>query len=319
MYQKPTSKTMHMNFKNAKNGFVLSIVLWIVAALMLVALLVALFSKDTLTLSNGIEQKMVARLEAHSLLEQLKFYIATSNYDNISLLNDQFSDLGVVFPSQIILDGRWYQLSKHKRFRIQDSSGVFNLLSLDPLILARYVTDDRALQSAIADSILDWVDSDDEVRLNGAEAPFYKIQKGVNYRPSNLYCLQHPKELELINALDTLSPELLQTLQEHTHFANPSALNVMLLDAKMLASTLQIPLSHAQTLTQLRDESLLSFLKELQTISTFSIEMMSLAISRQFIIEIEVEHKNAKALLKTTIDFRPTEHLFYTVISEQNY
>ncbi|MCD6258014.1 MAG: general secretion pathway protein GspK [Helicobacteraceae bacterium] len=308
-----------MSFKNAKNGFALSIVLWIVAALMLVALLVALFSKDTVTLSNGVEQKMLARLEAHSVLEKLKFYIATSNYDNNSLVNEQFSDLGVVFPSQIILDGRWYELSEHKRIKIQDSSGMFNLLSLNPLVFARYMSDDRALQNTIRDSIEDWLDSDDEIRLSGAETPFYTRQKGVSYHPSNLYRLQHPSELELINGLDTFSPDLLQVLRDHTHFANPSALNLMLLDAKMLASVLQIPLSYAQTLVNLRSESLRSFLEELRTINTYNSEMMSLAISKQFIIEIEVEHKNAKALLKTTIDFKPTEHFFYTVISEQNY
>ena len=308
-----------MIFKSAKKGFALSIVLWIVAALMLVALLVGLFSKDTVTLSSGVEQKLQARLEAHSALEKLKFYIATANYDNNSLFNETYSDLGLLFPSEIILDGRWYQLTEHKRIKIRDSSGMFNLLSLNPDILARYISDDRALQNTIRDSIQDWLDHDDEIRLSGAESHFYTRQKGVAYHPSNMYRLQHPKELELIHGLDSLPPEIWQVLREHTHFANPSSLNLMLLDAKMLASVLEISLSQAQTLVRLRNESVLSFVEELRTISSYNSEMMSLAISKQFIIEIEVKHKNAKALLKTIIDFKPTEDLFYTVINEQNY
>lgn len=307
------------NTKKAKHGFALSIVLWIVAALMLVALLVALFSKDTVTLSSGIKQKLQARLEANSVLEMLKFYIGTANYNNTSLLNDRWSDLGITFPSEITLDGRWYQLTPHKRFRITDSSAVFSVFALNSYVFARYLSEDTVVQNSILDSLLDWVDADHEIRLSGAESHYYQREKGVPYHPSNLYRLQHPKELELIRGIDSLSPLELEKMHEKSYFADGRQVNLALLDERMLAAHLEISLSHAQTLVALRTESLQNFAQELRGINGYYEEAMGFAISKQFIIEIEVEHKNAKALLKTIIDFKPTEHLFYTVIDEQNY
>lgn len=307
------------NKKKAKNGFALSIVLWIVAALMLVALLVALFSKETVTLSNGIEQKLQARLEANSMLEMLKFYIGTANYSNTSLLNETYSDLGVAFPHEITLDGRWYQLTPQKRFRIKDSSAVFSAFALNPYVFSRYVAEDTVVQNIIRDSILDWVDVDHEIRLSGAESNYYQREKGVAYRPSNLYRLQHPKELKLIRGLDSLSAQELDKIYENIYFMDGSQTNLALLDAKMLAAFFEISTSYAQTLVELRTQNLQSFAQELRSVNGYYEEAMGFAISKQFIIEIEVRHKNAKALLKTIIDFKPTEYLFYTVIDEQNY
>lgn len=305
--------------QKAKDGFVLATVLWIVAGLMLVALLVVLFSKDTVKLSTAVEQKLQAKLEAQSILEQLKFYISTSNYDNTSLLNDTFRNLGSIYPAKVVLDGRWYQLTPNKRFRIKDSSMAFSAFALDPYIFSRYVTQDVAKQNIIRDSILDWLDPDSEVRLSGAESYYYKNEKGVVYHPSNLYRLQDPSELELIRGVDSLSKQTLSTIRENTYYMNWRYVNLALINAKMLSAYLNITLPQAQLLTALRKESLEDFVKELRRFKGYDDEDMGLALSRQFIIEIEVTQQQAKAILKTIIDFRTNKYHFYTVISEKDY
>jgi len=307
------------NTKKTKNGFVLATVLWIIAGLMLVALLVAFFSKDTVKLSTAVNQKLQAKLKARSILEQLKFYISTSNYDNTSLLNDTFTQLGATYPAKVILDGRWYQLSSNKRFRIKDSSATFSVFALNPYIFSKYVTQDIAKQSMIEDSILDWLDPDNELRLSGAESYYYKNQKKVKYHPSNLYRLQDPAELELIRGVDNLSTKELATVRENTYYMNGRQVNLALVDPKMLSAYLNITLSQALSLVTLRKENLQNFARELRRFDGYNEDTMGFALSKQFIIEIEVKQKQAKAILKSIINFKANKDHFYTVISEQSY
>jgi len=307
------------NTKKAKSGFVLATVLWIVAGLMLVAVLVAIFSKDTVKLSTAVEQKLQARVEAKSILEQLKFYISTSNYDNTSLLNETFTRIGLTYPAKVIVDGRWYQLTPNKRFFIKDSSAVFSTSSFDPEVFSRYVTQDIAKQNTIRDSILDWLDTDNEVHLSGAESYYYKNEKGLRYRPSNLYRLQDPAELELIRGVDGLSKEKRTAIEKNTYYMDVRQVNLALLDPKMLSAYLDITLSQAQSLVELREQSFENFSRKLNSLDGYSEDTMGFALSKQFLIEIEVKQKQAKAILKTIIKFRPNKDHFYTVISEQNY
>lgn len=307
------------NTKKAKDGFVLATVLWIVAGLMLVALLVAFFSKDTVKLSTAVEQKLQAELEAQSILEQLKFYISTSNYDNTSLLNKTFTKLGATYPAKVVLDGRWYKLTHNKRFRIKDSSATFSAFALNPYIFSRFVTQNVAKQNIIRDSILDWLDPDNEVRLSGAERYYYKNEKAAKYHPSNFYRLQDPAELELIRGMNSLSTKELTDIRQNTYYMNGSNVNLALVSPKMLSAYINITLSQAQSLVELRKGNLQSFAKELGRFDGYNEYSMGFALSKQFIIEIEVKQKQAKAILKTIIDFRPNKDHFYTVISEQNY
>jgi len=311
-----------MIFKNTqktKNGFVLATVLWIIAGLMLVALLVAFIAKDTVKLSTAVNQKLQAKLKAQSILEQLKFYISTSNYDNTSLLNNNFTQLGATYPAKIILDGRWYQLSKNIRFRIKDSSAALSVFALNPYIFSKYVTQDIAKQSMIEDSIFDWLDPDNELHLSGAESYYYKNQKQVKYHPSNLYRLQDPAELELIRGVDSLSKKELATVRENTYYMNGRQVNLALASPKMLSAYLNITLSQALSLVTLRKENLQNFARELRRFDGYNEDTMGFALSKQFIIKIEVKQKRAKAILKSIINFKANKDHFYTVISEQNY
>lgn len=307
------------NTKKAKNGFVIATVLWIVAGLMLVALLVAFFSKDTVKLSTAVEQKLQAELEAQSILEQLKFYISTSNYDNTSLLNSTFTKLGATYPAKVVLDGRWYKLAPNKRFRIKDSSATFSAFALSPYIFSRFSTQNVAKQNIIRDSILDWLDQDNEVRLSGAERYYYQNEKAAKYHPSNLYRLQDLAELELVRGMNSLSTKELTDIRQNTYYMNGSNVNLALVSPKMLSAYLNITLSQAQSLVELRKGDLQSFAKELRRFDGYNEDSMGFALSKQFIIEIEVKQKQAKAILKTIIDFRPNKDHFYTVISGQNY
>jgi type II secretory pathway component PulK len=70
-----------------------------------------------------------------------------------------------------------------------------NLLTRDDLLTFLDMTED------VADSILDWIDADDDTRELGAEASYYLKSKGFRYQPRNAP-MRSIQELELVAGVD---------------------------------------------------------------------------------------------------------------------
>lgn len=299
-----------------KNAFALSIVLWIVAALLFATAMLSILAKDTQSLTQGIDNKLKANLIAEDVLEILKFHVLTSDFDSSSFKIQSINNTNYIFPSQLILDNRWYEITEHIQIRVQDTSNMINVMKTKPESIAFLVTKDsqRQLRYIIQDSINDWRDKDNIVSLNGAEASRYELKKHVKYPIRNSQAIQSVDELRLINGLDTLSTDNWNIFKEKLYYGNGVVTNLTIADARYLAFLLNINDSQATSLIKIRNTDMQRFIDLTYKSDNFSDDYMGFSLSKQLSIEIKVTLDNAVSILKTLIDFRLKKDHIYTTI-----
>lgn len=300
----------------SRNGFALSIVLWIVAALLFAIAFLALLSKDTLYLTKGIDAKLKTQLMAEDVLEVLKFYVLTADYDNVSFKSSNFEEFTYTFPSQIIADNRWYSLDNNISIRVQDTSSMLNVMKQNPNTIANLATtsSQRQLRYVIEDSLTDWTDKDNVVSLNGAESSRYELKANVKYKIRNSKAIQSSEELRLINGISDMKVEEWQALKERLYYGNGTVVNLCLIDEKYLAYLLNINESEASALIQSREDDMPKFIKLASASKSFTDDFMSFSLSKQLNIEVKVSLGDATSILQTLIDFRPNKDNVYTTI-----
>lgn len=301
-----------------KKAFILSIVLWIVAALLFGTVALATLSKDTLFLTRGLNDKLYSELIAEDILEILKFYITTAEHDYISYKNSLLKDINYNLPDRLIADGRLYELGKNIKIRLHNTSGMVNILNPNAKLIASLATTKTQRQEryTIEDSINDWVDSDNAVSLNGAEQSRYDANQDVNYKVRNSQAIQSIYEFKLIKGIKDLSVNEWNELKNRFYFGNSSVVNLAIVDAKFLSSVLNINLSKALDYIKLREDNLDKYMKLISSEKSFNEDTMGFYMSKQLKIEIDVVHGNARSILKTIIDFDQTKDLLY---STQHY
>lgn len=166
--------------------------------------------KEHLKASLSLKEKIEGFVEAHSHFQLLLFTLLPGQLTTKEILPYRGKDyLGV---ERLPLNGEWVWLKREDigvgtrrpvRVSMQDTNGLLSLVNLDPLVFSNLlkilqVSEER--RRVIVDSLIDWVDRDDYVRLNGAEAEYYR-KEGKNYRPRN-YAIQYLEELKLIRGMD---------------------------------------------------------------------------------------------------------------------
>ena len=287
--------------KKQRKAFALSIVLWIVAALMLGIAFIMGISKETIHLTRMLQDKTTATIEAQNMLEILKFQIPTANHDARSfiLTNKILSEL----PDKIIPDGRKYHVN-HTTFYLRDTSSLFNVLSPVPLILSELTTDTRELRFTLQNSLSDWMDEDGTVRLNGAEEAYYRIKKNVAFLPRNTPAIQSPDELRIIKGFDTLPIDQWKKLKQQLYYGKKTPRNLTLLTPKQLSVILQIDRRQAEIYTTIRSEDLPLFIRTVSGLKTFYDESMDFRISNHLHIHIETQVGEGRYVIDTLIDFR---------------
>ena len=302
--------------QSSKKAFALSLVLWIVAALLFGAATLALLSKDTLTLTKGVKEKLHTKMVANDVFEALKFYVMTADYDNNSLYNSALENFKYKFPKHLIVDGREYKLSKNIEISVTDTSMLVNVLTASAESIAYLATSpsQTQLRYTIEDSLKDWRDKDNVVRLNGAEASRYDAAS-LSYTIRNANAVQNPEELKLVNGFRSMSPEAFNTFSEKLYYGVGSPANLALVDSKHLAYILALDATTAQTLVAIREENLLKFIMSVRHLKIFDDELMGLHLSKQFRVKIKVSSENATTLLRVIIDFQKRNNRLYTIIS----
>jgi len=297
---------------NSKRGFALSIVLWIVAALMMGIGFIMSISKDTQYLTRELHNKIESKIEAKSVLEILKFYVPTANYDSTSLLAMSKPPMG--FPEKIVVDGRSYRVN-NITFWLQDVSSLENIFSPDPAFVASLAVDsnEREQLFTMEDSLYDWMDKDETVRLNGAEEAYYRIKKKVNYKPRNALFLQNIDELRLVRGYAELSDIAWNRLKEEIYQGKGVFLNMALLTPLQLAKRLKIDDLQAKAYVELRKKNMLEYRKVLSKLKNFNDEIMGYSISRNIKIHIDVKTGHAHTIIEALIDFNPSHIRAFTI------
>ena len=294
-----------MPYMKTRSGFALSIVLWIVAALLLGIAFVLNLSKDSLELTKGVQEKLIAREQAQNYLEAIKYYIMTANFNSYKLTNNT-PILTYKFPKEIVLDGRDYNLSKNVSLSMRDASSMVNIFYPNEEIIADLASQGNdTLYYTIKDSIKDWIDSDSKVSLNGAENSYYTKQKNVLYKPRNYPAIQSVEELRLIRGLDTLSQKQFDNLKTYIYSSQKGTLvDLALVDATLLSKILHVDLDIAQKIISYKYNNYNKFVNLIEKNQYYSDDSMSLALSFNILVKLKVKVGNTMVLLETFIDFR---------------
>jgi len=301
-----------------KDGFALAIVLWIVAALLVGIAYIASLSKDTVQLSYSLKDKLSSKIIAQNYLEALKFYILTGNYNNISIINDIKNPK---LPPKIILDGRAYKL-KNATIQLQDASNMINVFYPDAQLIAKMATlsSEREQFYSIRDSISDWIDTDNNVRLNGAEKAYYQLKQELAYQPSNIKVLQSINELHLIKGLRNLPKQRWNQLKKSLYASSSGAIvNLTLVDKNYLAKLLKLNSLEADALIQYRENDLKKFMQLITTNKNYNNDTMGFYLSFVIKIIITAQVGKAKTKIISMINFRLHSKQSYKTLSYKVY
>lgn len=185
-------------------AFATMLVLWVVAigAVMLAAVQASAFRQA------AAGREALARVRAHwaaraaleNVLSSLDASTQSPDTSNAYAITDDITQV-----SEGQLDGSFFRVSwtdnGQERFGAMDEHSKLNinLLTQTELMLLPDMTED------VADSILDWIDGDDDTRPLGAEIGYYLTQPGATV-PRNAY-IRSIAELELISGV---TPEIVR-------------------------------------------------------------------------------------------------------------
>lgn len=293
-----------MPYTKSKNAFALSIVLWIVAALLLGIAFVLNLSKESMSLTKGVQDKLNARLQAQNYLEVVKYYVMTANFDSFKLTND-VAIKTYKLPAEIILDGREYNLTKNITLSLQDASSMINLFYPNEQTIAALASQgDETLYYTIKDSIQDWIDTDNKVTLNGAESSYYTKEKDVMYHPRNYPALQSVDELRLIRGIDTLTQQQFDTLATYIYSSQHGAvIDLALLTPDYFSKLLHMDRETAASILNYKYNNFPKFVNLIRKNPYFD-DSMGFGLSFNILIKIQVHLGDARVLLRTYIDFR---------------
>jgi len=302
-----------MPFMKSRKGFALSIVMWIVAALLLGIAFVLNISRENLTLTQDLQDKLEARLEAQNYLEIIKYYTIIADYDSYKLKND-VNILNYTLPKEIILDGREYNLTKNVTLSMQDTSSMINLYYPVKQMIATLASEDNEiLYYTIRDSIKDWIDKDNEVSLNGAEESYYKNNKNASYKPRNYPVFQSVDELRLVRGIDILNEKQFNNLKKYINSSSSgSSINLALVDSKYLSKLLQIDIPTAIQLQSYKFDNYTKFVHTIRNNSNYNEDYMGFGLSFNIKVQININKRGTVSHLETYIDFKKNKYRGFT-------
>ena len=293
-----------------RKAFAFSITMWIIASLLFATVVILRFAKDELGLSKGLNNKLQTQLMAGSVLESLKFYVPTADYTSTSLKNSLLVNTEYPLPSEIIVDGREYNITKELSISLRDTSSMFNIKSIPSKLVAYSLTSKNSedLVSILKDSLDDWRDVDNVAGVNGAEQSSYKK---VLVRDTK--AIQDIHELKIIKGFDKID---IERIKDNFYYGRGSPLNLMLIkNRRYLAHLLGTDESFMENMLELRQTEPLKFRKNLNNLPGFDDEYMGLWLSKQFLINIKAKKERAETRIKAIISFKQLGNRPYITVS----
>lgn len=295
----------------SRKGFALSLTLFIVAVLLLATVTIARFTKEELEITNGLSNKIQTDIMVNDAFEILKFYIPTSKKGSISLTNSlNFNIEPYNIPASIIVDGREYNLSKNLSISIKDTSGMINIMYEGAIGVASLFSSLKKEQEYLSHTLEDWRDEDNSRKLYGEE-------EYQNYPTRNNRAMQNIYELKLVKGYENFS---IEELNKNLYYGRGNGLNLALIKSpSYLAKILDIELSKANELIELREKSLKDFISTIQKSPNYVDIYMTFYISNQFLVLIKAHQGNAYSILKVLINFKSLKNRAFSIERYNKY
>ncbi len=216
-------------------GFVLPVTVILLALIAVGVALMAHRSDQLRSLVNASRQEQQTSAAVQKALAQA-LYVTSTLYRRGSRLGD------------IELDGRYYRTADGTYISYQDAGGLFNLQGasyseLVGLLVALGVAQGKA--AMLADTLLDYTDSDSLVRVNGAEAPEYAA---VKMPPPRNASLLMASELQRIVGWRDLDAATMRALLDNVYVGTLNVVNRHTVKVPALAAISGAEISAARDL-----------------------------------------------------------------------
>jgi general secretion pathway protein K len=156
--------------------------------------------KEHLKASEGLKNKAEAILKARSAFDTILYLVLNGQVLQREIVPAAGSEISEL--KRLPLDGERVLLFDDIYVQAQDSNGMLSLVNLNTAAMERMIKKVGGMDSAsgIIESYLDWIDTDNLTRVNGAEDFYYKGQ-GLPYVPRN-YAIQYKDEIQWIKGMD---------------------------------------------------------------------------------------------------------------------
>ncbi len=236
----PTVRLAHgLRPLHSGRGFVLPVTVILLALIAVGVALMAHRSDQLRTLVNASRQEQLASAAVQNALAQAQ-YLTSTLYRRGSRLGD------------IELDGRYYRTGDGTYVSYQDAGGLFNLQrasygELVGLLVALGVPQGRA--AMLADTLLDYTDTDNLTRVNGAEDAEYAAAK---LPPPRNAPLLMASELQRIVGWHDLDAATMRAVLDNVYVGTLNVVNRHTVKAPVLAAISGAEISAARDLLLLR-------------------------------------------------------------------
>ncbi len=292
----------------SKRGFALALVLWISAALMAVALYSIVSTKESVDNAKKLLAKLQSRLDAESAFEKSIFYLSSGKYWEDSVKNEVKG-----MPKKIVLVNKevfFKEGESNITLRVQDIGGVENItiMARKLPVIRRLIKNVTGKSSPFAaDSYLDWLDTDEEAHLNGAESFYYKSIVSRKYGSSNRRYIQHPDELRLIRGFDILSDSEWREIKKYLAYSYSGGKNILAFPKKMIESYIKVTPSQWKELMSLKRKSLEKYRDKFfdYIINEEEKERLNFHPTRSFVISLEAKRGEALSKIWAMVDVKP--------------
>ncbi|MEA3521613.1 MAG: hypothetical protein U9R50_01420, partial [Campylobacterota bacterium] len=301
-----------MNTKH--NGFALSIVIWIIAALMLGISLLLAFAKENITAISDLEKKLQTQIAVEEVLEILKYYVMTADFQYITLYNNNPIKSKYTFPKKILLDNTKYPIGHGCSIELIDTSALLNVTYSSPNSFAFLATNKRQMRYVIIDSFLDWIDKDNFIRLNGAESNTYKIKYNQDYGTRDFGGIQDIEEIRLIQGFNKLNIDEWNYVKSMSYTGLARLPNILLMSESQFMNYLDISSLQARELIEMRTQDMTKFFTVLKKNKTYDDDLFVYTYSSQLRIKITSNMDRASSILNAIISFEYDENKAITVI-----
>ncbi len=228
-------RACHATGSRVRRGFVLPVTVILLALISVAVSLMAHRSDQLRALVSASRQEQQASAAVQDTLAKA-LYLTSTLYRRGSRMGD------------IELDGRYYRTTNGIYVSFQDAAGLLNLRrassnDLNGLLRALGVPDGKA--ATLSDTLLDYIDADSLVRLNGAEAADYDAAK---LPPPRNAPLLMATELQRVDGWRELDDTTMRAVLDHVYVGTISVVNRYSVKAPVLAAVSGADISVARAL-----------------------------------------------------------------------
>lgn len=229
----------------SQSGYLLPAVLIITAAIMIF-----------ITLAYDRAQQQMRDVGRLLAMREAKTEQASAEATILYLLASETASAfgyGLTPGAALRVDGQPYKYGEHTLIRLQDAAGLIDANRADITVwrrLAEYVGVPVEKRDTLADRILDYIDTDDLRRINGAEAAEYAA---AGAPPPRNRALDAPEQLRGVLGWDKLmTPEQAARFESALGVDTPGPINPNAASPAVLVGALGVPPQLAEALVARR-------------------------------------------------------------------